>query len=263
MISEQSWAEIMQPSLPYRRFLLILLALGVILPVLVTLYGVRHITDPIQKLIQASQQVTAGKFKQRIEVKTGDEIETLAYQFNLMSAELDNSYSSLEKKVADRTRELAVLNSIISVAVRSLNIQEILDDALMDTVEQMGFDAGAAFRLGTDPTSVLLVAHYGLDPEKARDLVKRYANTKQTLPDYPKEVVTIGTDDLQDAMIKDTLSQLGFQQLVFVPLLIKERELGFFILGKHEAGQTHLRRTFSVKHDWQANRRRHGKRAFI
>jgi hypothetical protein len=28
LISEQSWAEIMQPSLPYRRFLLILLALG-------------------------------------------------------------------------------------------------------------------------------------------------------------------------------------------------------------------------------------------
>jgi len=29
-------------------------------PVLVTAYGVRHITDPIQKLIHASEQVTAG-----------------------------------------------------------------------------------------------------------------------------------------------------------------------------------------------------------
>ena len=89
MLSEQSWTEIMQPSLPYRQLLLILLALGVIVPVLVTAYGVRHITDPIQKLIRASEQVTAGQFKHRIEVKTGDEIETLADQFNLMSAELD------------------------------------------------------------------------------------------------------------------------------------------------------------------------------
>ena len=253
----------MQPSLPYRRFLLILLALGVILPVLVTLYGVRHITDPIQKLILASQQVTAGEFKHQIEVKTGDEIETLADQFNLMSAELDNSYSSLEEKVANRTRELAILNSIISVAVHSLNIQEILDDALKDTVEQMDFDAGVAFQLGTDPNSVLLVAQHGLDPEKASDLVKHYANTKQTLPNYPKDVSTIGTDDLQDAMIKDALSQLGFQQLVFVPLLFKERELGFFILGKHEGGKYTAEEFSSVKHDWQANWRRHGKRAFI
>ena len=55
MVSEQSWAEIMQPSLPYRQLLLVLLALGVIVPVLVTAYGVRHITGPIQKLIRASR----------------------------------------------------------------------------------------------------------------------------------------------------------------------------------------------------------------
>ena len=36
----------MQPSLPYRQLLLVLLALGVIVPVLVTAYGVRHITEP-------------------------------------------------------------------------------------------------------------------------------------------------------------------------------------------------------------------------
>ena len=63
MFSEQSWAEIMQPLLPYRQLLLVLLALGVIVPVLVTAYGVRHITNPIQKLIHASEQVTAGQFQ--------------------------------------------------------------------------------------------------------------------------------------------------------------------------------------------------------
>src|SRR5512143_135877 len=102
----------MQPTLPYQRLLLVLLALGVIVPVLMTAYGVRHITEPLQKLIRASEQVTAGQFKQRIEVKTGDEIETLAEQFNLMSAELDDSYASLEKKVAERTHEMAALNAI-------------------------------------------------------------------------------------------------------------------------------------------------------
>ncbi len=89
LVKEQSFAQIMQPSLPYRQLLLILLASGVIVPLLVTAYGVRHITNPIQKLIHASEQLTAGQFKHRIEVKTGDEIETLADQFNLMSAELD------------------------------------------------------------------------------------------------------------------------------------------------------------------------------
>ena len=178
LIKEESWADVMRPSLPYRQLLLVLLALGVIVPVLVTAYGVRHITHPIQKLIRASAQVTAGQFKHRIEVKTGDEIEALADQFNLMSAELDESYSSLERKVADRTRELAILNSIISVASRSLDIEEILEDALSQTVEQMGFDAGVAFKLEPHPAPPLLMAHQGFEPATAIDLVNSYTHCR-------------------------------------------------------------------------------------
>jgi nitrate/nitrite-specific signal transduction histidine kinase len=238
LVSEQSWNEIMQPSLPYTRLLLVLLALGVIVPVLVTAYGVRRITDPIQKLIRASERVTAGQFKHRIEVKTGDEIEILADQFNLMSAKLDDSYSSLEKKVADRTRELAILNSIISVASHSLDIQEILEDALNKTVEQMGFGAGVAFKLEPHPTTPLLMAQWGFESTTAINLLNSYAIAGQGGPAvYPKEMITFGIEDFQDEKLKNQLSQFDFQLLVYIPLSTKGRELGFFILGKHEPGQ--------------------------
>ena len=236
-LSEQSWAEIMQPSLPYRQFLVVLLALGVIVPVLVTAYGVRHITDPIQKLIHATEGVTAGQFKHRIEVKTGDEIETLAGQFNLMSAKLDDSYSSLEKKVADRTRELATLNSIISVASRSLNIQEILEDVLNKTVEQMGFDAGAAFKLESDPTLKLLMAHRGFEPGIAIDFVNSYTNTSpRNTAENPPEVRTYEIEDAQDERQLVHFGQPGFHRLVSVPLSTKGCTLGLFLLGKRERG---------------------------
>lgn len=238
LVSEQSWNEIMQPSLPYRRLLYVLLALGVILPVLVTAYGVRHIIEPIQKLIRATAQVTAGQFKQRIEVNTGDEIETLADQFNLMSAKLDDSYSSLEKKVADRTRELAILNSILSVANCSLNIHEILGDALNVTAEQMGFDAGVAFKLEPPPTVPLLIAQRGFDRTTATQLVNSYAIVGEGGPPvYPKDETTFGIENFQDEKLREQLSQFGFRLLVYVPLSTKGRELGFFILGRHEAGQ--------------------------
>jgi nitrate/nitrite-specific signal transduction histidine kinase len=236
LVSEQSWTGIMQPTLPYQRLLLVLLALGVIVPVLVTAYGVRHITDPINNLIHAAGQVTAGQFKQRIEVKTGDEIETLANQFNLMSSELDESYSSLEKKVADRTRELGIMNSILSVVSQSLDIQEILSDALNKTVEQMEYEAGSAFKFESNPSATVLMAHRGFEPAAAVDLVNRYTSTSQRAPVYPKEVTTLGIEDFQDEILKDELAQLGFHQLIYVPLSTKGRELGFFLLGKRAAG---------------------------
>jgi nitrate/nitrite-specific signal transduction histidine kinase len=238
IVSEQSWNEIMQPTLPYRRLLLVLLALGVLVPVIVTTYGVRHITNPIQKLIRASEQMTAGQFKQRIEVKTGDEIEALADRFNLMSAELDDSYSSLEKKVTDRTRELAIMNSIISVASHSLDIEEILEDALSQTVEQMGFDAGVAFKFEPHPTPPLLMAHQGFEPATAVDLVNSYAIAGRGIPAvYPEEVITFDIQDFSGEKLRNQLSQFDFQLLVYVPLSTMGRRLGFFILGKHEARQ--------------------------
>jgi len=238
VITEQSWADIMEPTLPYRLFLLVLLALGVIMPMLVTAYGVRHITKPIQKLIQATEQVAAGQFKHRIEVKTGDEIETLADQFNLMSAKLDDSYVSLEKKVADRTRELAILNSIISVASHSLNIHEILDDALNTTVEQMSFDAGVAFKREPYPAAPLLVAYRKFDPAAAIELVNGYAVTGRESPAvYPEQVRAFGIEDFEDEELNNQLSQFGFQYLVYIPLSTKGRQLGFFFLGKYERGQ--------------------------
>ena len=182
LLTMQSWAEIMQPTLLYRQLLLVLLALGVIIPVLVTAYGVGHITNPIQKLIRATEQVTAGQFQQRIDVKTGDEIETLADQFNLMSAELDESYSTLEKKVADRTRELAILNAIITVASQSLDIYEILEAALKTTAEQMGFTAGAAFKLEPPPTPPVLIACRECEAATAIEIVNHYAISSQDTP---------------------------------------------------------------------------------
>jgi len=235
LLKEQSWAEIMQPTLAYRQLLLVLLALGVIVPALVTAYGVRHITGPIQKLIRAAGQVTAGQFKQRIEVKTGDEIETLADQFNRMSEELDESYSSLERKVADRTRELAILNSIISVASHSINIQEILEDALNQTVEQMGFDAGAAFRFEKDTTQILPAARRGLEPAAAIALVQRFAAGRNP-PVYPGEVTTIQIEDIPEAALEDQTAQPGFHLLVYVPLATKGREQGCFVLGRRGPG---------------------------
>jgi nitrate/nitrite-specific signal transduction histidine kinase len=237
LIKEQSWDEIMQPTLPYQQLLLVLLALGVVVPVLVTAYGVRHIIHPIQKLIHAVEQVTAGQFKHRIEVKTGDEIETLADQFNLMSEKLDESYSSLEKKVADRTRELAIMNSIISVASHSLDIQEILEDALNKTVEQMGFEAGAAFKIESDPTTIRLMAHRGFEPAIAIDLVSSYAIASQgNTAEQPPKVTTYEIEGPQEEKQALQLAQSGFHLLVSVPLFTKGRTLGFFLLGKREPG---------------------------
>ncbi len=232
-LKKDTWSDVMKPTLPYRQLLILLLALGVIVPVIVTTIGVRHITQPIQKLIQAAEKVSTGHFKHRINVNTGDEIETLADQFNQMSTRLADSYASLEKKVSDRTRELAIMNTIISVTTRSLDLHQILKEALVTTVESLHFDAGAVFNLEGRPGSPILIANRGFKAGIIKELAGRSSFTGhgESTRQSPK-VTTYTIEELQDGSWSTWMTRAGVEQLVHVPLFTKGHILGFILLGK-------------------------------
>jgi nitrate/nitrite-specific signal transduction histidine kinase len=249
VVKEESWSEIMQPTLAYRQFMLVMLALGVIVPVMVTAYGVRHITNPIQKLIHASEQVTAGQFKHRIEVKTGDEIETLADQFNLMSEKLDESYSSLEKKVAERTDELATLNAIAARVSSSLNLNEVMADALERIMELTGMEHGIAYRIeggeggGANTDTDAEEAH--LRVMAFRGLPPTFANLGDRLPlrqsaagmagQRGEPVIWSLVELPTESALKERLATLGVEQVIAIPLMAKGRLVGSLNLSTNQS----------------------------
>ena len=100
----------------YRTALLILLGIG--LSVLASLFLASRMVTPISAIQAGASRIGAGALEQRIEVRTGDELEALAEEFNRMAAQLQESYADLERKVADRTQELATANERLDVASR-------------------------------------------------------------------------------------------------------------------------------------------------
>ena len=87
--------------------LAIVLAAASIFAVLAGIFLARRMVVPIQALRAGAERLGAGDFAQRIAIKTGDELEGLADQFNDMGARLQESYADLEKKVESRTAELS------------------------------------------------------------------------------------------------------------------------------------------------------------
>ncbi len=66
----------------------------------------RRMVVPIERLRAGAAKIGGGDLGERIAIKTGDELEALADQFNDMAGQLQESYADLEKKVELRTHEL-------------------------------------------------------------------------------------------------------------------------------------------------------------
>lgn len=88
-----------------QRLAIVLLAAS-LFAVLAGIFLARRLVGPIQALRSGAERIGGGDFSQRISIRTGDELEGLADQFNDMGARLQESYADLENKVEQRTAEL-------------------------------------------------------------------------------------------------------------------------------------------------------------
>jgi HAMP domain-containing protein len=78
----------------------------VIMALIVVSIRATRLLRPIEQLRLGAARIGGGDLAQRISIKSGDEFESLAAQFNDMTERLQRSYADLESKVALRTREL-------------------------------------------------------------------------------------------------------------------------------------------------------------
>jgi signal transduction histidine kinase len=83
-----------------------LIVAGLLFSALTALWLARSMVRPINVLQEGAQRIGAGDLEQKIDIRTGDELEALAGQFNRMTEQLRESYTGLERKVEERTGEL-------------------------------------------------------------------------------------------------------------------------------------------------------------
>ena len=232
MVNEEDWTDLLAASQGFGQFLYLLLGLGILFPTIVVLFGVKRITDPIAQFTSAAKEIAGGKFGKQIAVSTGDELEELGNQFNQMSFQLSESYAQLEKRVTARTRELATLNAIAEVVSHSLDLDEILNDALNKILEVLDMELGSAYALDDDGITLRLLAEHGLSPDFIDQLsprpLKGSVVEQAALQGRP---IIWQIQDYPETVIKPWLEQEGINQIICVPLMVKGRLVGAFNFG--------------------------------
>ncbi len=242
-----------------------LIVAGLLFSALAALYLARSMVRPISTLQEGAQRIGAGDLEQQIEIRTGDELEALAGQFNRMTEQLRESYAGLERKVDERTAELqqtldqqTATSEILKVISSSTTDTQPVFDAIVQSGLKLFPDAAVAVTL-PQGDQVFLAAVADADPVHAEQWRKRFPfpltrEYMQALAILERRVVDMpdaaaNTDDSLKPGIANFLAS-GYRAITAMPMLRGDAAIGTVSVVRLNPGplsdkQVALLRTFA------------------
>lgn len=105
----QSSDELFAPIKHLFTWMTVFGSIAVVLLATLGYLAATRIVTPVRQLQQAAQSIGRGELRQSIEIKTGDELETLAEEFNRMNRQLEAAFAGLTDQVTLKTQEVQYL----------------------------------------------------------------------------------------------------------------------------------------------------------
>jgi len=197
----------------------------------------RSMVRPIRTLDDGARRIGEGDLDLNIVVKTGDELEGLADQFNRMTAQLRESYAGLERKVEERTQ---ALSNALDRQTATSEILQVIGNSVADTApvfekildscqrlfatEQLGiFVAGSdalvhvAARRGSAVQAIAMTFPKPLDQTATGTVIRQ-----RTTLHFPHAA------QQRDAppAVREIVEQIGDLSVAWAPMLWEDRGVG-------------------------------------
>jgi len=120
-----------------RRITLLLSGCTLILSIIVGIISANYISQPIERLNQASGDIAEGKLTSTVIVTQIAELQNLADSFHFMAHQLKNAFETLENKVKERTEELLIANEKLELIANLDGLTQIANRRRFDQYLQL------------------------------------------------------------------------------------------------------------------------------
>jgi signal transduction histidine kinase len=216
-----------------------LLMLSIVVVVVVTIVIAtwillqRFLSRPLSVLTQGIESFASGDYGQRLKPMEQKELNIISEQFNAMANQIQARDQLLEKRVADRTRDLSIASSVSRQITRVLDMDELLHQLVAQTKEGFNLYAASVYIYQPDTRELTLEATTG---EETRQMAKAL---KTLSVDAKPSLVAQGAREQTQIVINDVSESKDYlidqslpnakSEAVF-PMLVGARLIGMLDL---------------------------------
>ncbi|HME90534.1 MAG TPA: cache domain-containing protein, partial [Myxococcaceae bacterium] len=221
----------------------------------------RRVVRPIEALRRGTARLEAGDLEARLELKSGDEFEELAEDFNRMASRLQAAYADLEQKVEERTQALQgsleqvqALGDTIRAVSASLDLQNVLQTIVIHATDLSHSDGGLIYEFDEVAQVFRFRAGHLLRPEFIASLESEPPTFRDSIvgraavSGVPEQISDISADT--GYPLKDSLVAAGYRSLLAIPTMQGGRLIGGIAVARKAIGgfterEIDLLRTFA------------------
>ena len=246
VLFEQPTAQALAPIRDQLVRIALLIGLGLVVAILAGTLLARRMLIPITALRAGARRLGAGDFSHRIDVRTRDELQELGDQFNSMAGQLQETYSGLETKVEERTRDLAqsinelkVLEEVGRAVASSLDLNAVLPTVAARALEITHADAVLIYSYDAAMHQFNLTEAIGID-KNAEGAHQAIDEDGSVLGEAARNGEPIAIPDLANAvdlLLRDVAVAAGFYSVLVVPLVDQQGTLGSLVVLRKSAGE--------------------------
>jgi len=261
---DETLYEVGYSYLAYRQMLhqkaiplvLVTVLVTVLTPLVLRFFFRANLLDPLKDLLGGVTQINAGNLNTTVPVRVEDEIGFLAHSFNGMAASLQKLTAelrqeiaerrhaeaevqalnvTLERRVADRTRELSVLYQVSAMTGQNLALPTLLSALLARTMTAVGGESGGVYLL--EEAELRLTAQQDISPEALPHLERLSSNDNLVSWVMAQREPLLITNVRDDPRAPEALRQAGELTLILLPLQAGGQMEGILGLTR-QAGKT-------------------------
>jgi signal transduction histidine kinase len=211
------------------RIGIILIVLGLALAALVaSLFFSRRISEPLVTLKAGAENLGLGDLNYRIDLRGAEELQSLARSFNRMAEAIQTSHAMMELRVQESTRDLRVLNEMITSLRRNMKPDEALQQALQLFMDYTSYDIGWCYLAGADGWRLL----YRRCPQKRASQLPEFINPGEgLLGGIMERGEAVFWGSVQDKDVEEISRVIPEGSFAALPLRSPSRVLGLICLA--------------------------------